>query len=180
MKGFRGSLLLQLFLLVNTALMAQNYQAINGSSYAGSLGPSNNPSSIVHVPYSWDVTLFAFQFKHATNAIKIKNYSWLSKSSNANIQVINGTKKRLAYANQNIRLLNTRIAINPKAAIAFGINIRSYAYLKTSRYIWNDSITSLQAFGAANISNTPLSGKLVAASWAEIYGTYAQTIKDDG
>ena len=31
---------------------SQNYQAVHGSSYAGSLGVTNNPASIVHVPYS--------------------------------------------------------------------------------------------------------------------------------
>ena len=161
-------------------MQAQNYQAINGSSYAGSLSPANNPSSIVHVPYAWDVTLFAIQSKEATNAIKIKNYSLLKKATNAETQFLNGTKKRLAYADQNIHLLNVRISINSKIAVAFGVNIRSYAFLQTSRFTWRDSIKTLRDFGDANISNTPLSGKTIGASWAEVYGTYAQTIKDDG
>ena len=58
---------------------AQNYQAIHGSSYAGSLGPSNNPSSIVHVPYSWDITPIAVQLKQTTNAITVKNFSLLNE-----------------------------------------------------------------------------------------------------
>ncbi|MBC7423753.1 MAG: hypothetical protein H7334_09900, partial [Ferruginibacter sp.] len=45
-------------LLLFNCLAAQNYHAINGSSYAGSLGVGNNPASIVHVPYAWDVTPF--------------------------------------------------------------------------------------------------------------------------
>ncbi|MFI5133814.1 MAG: hypothetical protein ACHQEB_05730, partial [Chitinophagales bacterium] len=180
MRILRKSFLLQGFLLSAIVLQAQNYQAIHGSSYAGSLGPANNPSSIVHVPYSWDVTLFALQLKYATNAIKINNYSLFSNPSNAEVEGVNGIKKRLAYVNQNIRLLNTRIAFSPKVAFAFGINIRTDAFLQTNKYSWNDSIQSLREFGAANISQIPLSGKLVAAGWAEIYGTYAQTIKDDG
>lgn len=180
MKLLRISFLLNGFSLLTIALQAQNYQAIHGSSYAGSLGPANNPSSIVQVPYSWDITLFAFQMKQATNAITITNYSLLSNPSHAKIIAVNGTKKRLAYAEQNLRLLNGRIAISPKSAFAFGINIRSNVFLQTSPYNWNDSINTLRNFGTANISQTPLSANLTAASWAEIYGTYAQTIKNDG
>lgn len=180
MKAFRYYFLLLAVLLLKDPLKAQNYQAIHGSSYAGSLSPANNPASIVHVPYSWDVTVFAFQTKEATNALRIENYSLFGNPSNAEITATNGTKKRLAYANQNLRLLNARIAINPKMAFAFGINIKSYAFIKTSEYTWQDSINTIRKFGAANISNTPLSGNAVGASWAEIYGTYAQTIKDDG
>lgn len=93
MKVSRSLLLLMPFVLMKTVSVAQNYQAINGSSYAGSLGPSFNPSSIVHVPYSWDVTLFAFQFKNATNGIKINNYSWLSKPADADVKVVEGEKE---------------------------------------------------------------------------------------
>lgn len=180
MYVLRNYFLIPVFFLLNFTLQAQNYQAINGSSYAGSLGPANNPSSIVHVPYGWDVTLFAIQSKEATNAIKIKNYSLLKKATNAEIQILNGTKKRLAYSDQNIHLLNARISINSKVAVAFGVNIRSYEFLQTSRYTWRDSIGTLRDFGDANVSNTPLSGKTIGAAWAEVYGTYAQTIKDDG
>ncbi len=41
---------------------AQNYHAMEGSPFAGSLGVANNPASIVNTPYPWDVTLFSFQF----------------------------------------------------------------------------------------------------------------------
>ncbi|HVT83866.1 MAG TPA: hypothetical protein VHD35_01620 [Chitinophagaceae bacterium] len=180
MYVLRNYFLILTFLLLNIILQAQNYQAINGSSYAGSLSPTNNPSSIVHVPYAWDVTLFAVQTKEATNAIKIRNYSLLKKATNAEIQFLNGSKKRLAYADQNIHLLNARISINSKVAVAFGVNIRSYEFLQTTRYTWRDSIGTLRDFGNANFFNTPLSGKTIGASWAEVYGTYAQTIKDDG
>ncbi|MCZ2459527.1 MAG: hypothetical protein LC128_07850 [Chitinophagales bacterium] len=159
---------------------SQNYQAIHGSSYAGSLGPANNPSSIVHVPYDWDVTLFAIQSKEATNAIRLKDYSLFGNTQNAKIEILNGTKKRLAFADQNIRLLNARISLNSKMAVAFGVNLKGYEFLQTSTYTWNDNIHNLRDFGDANMPNKPLSGKITGASWAEIYGTYAQTIKDDG
>lgn len=180
MRAGRIYLPIALVLLLSNTLEAQNYQALHGSSYAGSLSPSNNPASLVYVPYTWDVTLFSLQTKEATNAFKIKNYPLLGNTANAELEFLNGTKKRLAYTDQNIHLLNARIAITPKAAIAFGVNIKGYGYLQTGSYTWSDSIHSLRNFGAANYDNTPLSGKAVAASWAEIYGSYAQTLKDDG
>ena len=60
------------FVLLFNFLTAQNYQAINGSPYAGSLAPGNNPASIVHVPYAWDITPFSVQFKQSTNAFTIE------------------------------------------------------------------------------------------------------------
>ena len=62
-----------LALLLFSSLTAQNYHAINGSSYAGSLAPASNPASIVHVPYAWDISPLSVQLKHSTNAIKINN-----------------------------------------------------------------------------------------------------------
>src|SRR6185503_7220832 len=95
------------FLVLSNFLMGQNYHAINGSSYAGSLGTSANPASIVNAPYAWDITLVAVQEKHSTNAFTIKNYSLLSSPKNAEVSLQNGTKKRFLFANQDVRLLNT-------------------------------------------------------------------------
>jgi hypothetical protein len=161
-------------------LSAQNYQAINGSSYAGSLSPCNNPASIVQVPYTWDITPFAVQVKQATNAFVISNYSVLSRPSNAKFITQIGTLKRFEFTNQNIRLLNTRINLNSKSAIAFGANIRSYVYATTSQANWQDTSRSMYDFMKINASHLPLTGEARGSAWAEIYATYAHTIIDDG
>src|SRR5665647_529196 len=179
MHSLKNYLLIPCVLLFNF-LMAQNYQAINGSSYAGSLGPGNNPASIVHVPYAWDITLFSVQLKQSTNAFKIDKYSLLSSPNNAEISVQNGNKKRFLFANQDIRLLNTRISLNAKAAIAFGANIRNYIYATTSESNWQDTIFSLADLMKINADHLPLSGEFTGSTWAELYATYAQTIIDDG
>ena len=134
--------LLSLFLLSCNFLLAQNYQAINGSSYAGSLAPSSNPAGIVHVPYAWDITPFSVQLKQATNAFKIENYSLLSSPKNIEISGINGTKQRFEFTNQDIRILNARISLNSKVAIAFGANVRNYIYATTSNTKINIGITN--------------------------------------
>ncbi len=167
-------------LLFFNFLSAQNYQAINGSSYAGSLASSNNPASIVHVPYTWDITPFAVQVKQSTNAYTVKNFSLLSSPGNAEILSNNGIKKRFQFANQNIRLLNTRISLNSKAAIAFGANIRNSVYATTSRANFQDTMFSLADFMKINTDYRPLAAEAVGSTWAELYATYAQTIIDDG
>ena len=171
---------LVLFLLFFNSLKGQNYHAINGSSYAGSLGTSANPASIVDAPFAWDVTPLAVQAKQSTNAFTIHNYSLLSQAKNAEISLQNGTKKRFLFANQDIRLLNTRISLNAKAAIAFGANIRNYIYVANSESNWQDTISRLADFMKINTGHVPLSGEFVGSSWAEVYGSYAQTIIDDG
>jgi len=167
-------------LLFFNFLSAQNYQAINGSSYAGSLAPSSNPASIVHVPYAWDITPFSVQVKQTTNAYMVKNLSLLSSPNNAEILPDNGTKKRFQFANQDIRLLNTRISLNSKAAIAFGATIRNYIYATTSRANFQDTMFSMADFMKVNTGHLPLSAEAVGSTWAELYATYAQTIIDDG
>lgn len=168
--------LLPLYNFIN----AQNYQAINGSSYAGSLSTENNPASIVNAPYAWDVTPLAFQVKQSTNAFIIKKYSLLSSSRNADISIRNGIKKRFFFANQSIRLLNSRISLNSNATIAFGANIRNYVYVFNSKSNWQDTVLELAEFMKINTAHLPLSGEFAANAWAELYGTYAQTIIDDG
>src|SRR5664279_2798684 len=172
--------LLFLFLLIFNFCEAQNYQASNGPPYAGSLGTGFNPASIVYSPYAWDITPLAVQVKQSTNAFIIKNYSLLSNVKNAKLSIQNGTKKRYFFANQDIRLLNTRITLNAKASIAFGANIRNYVYALNSKSNWQDSIFSLRDFMKINTGHLPLSGDFEGSAWTEIYGSYAQTIIDDG
>ncbi len=168
------------FLLIINFCEGQNYHATNGSPFAGSLGTSYNPASIVYTPYAWDITPLAAQVKQSTNAFTIKNYSLLSNVKNAEVSIQNGTKKRYFFANQDIRLLNTRISLNAKASIAFGANVRNYVYALNSKSNWQDSIFSLRDFMKINTDHLPLSGEFVGSAWAEVYASYAQTIIDDG
>ena len=167
-------------LLMFNFLPAQNYQAMHGSVYAGSLGVANNPASIVHVQFAWDVTPFSIQAKQSTNAYTINKYSLLSSPSNVTLNPVNGTKKRFVFANQDIHLLNTRIRLNARSAIAFGANIRSYMYASTSENNYQDTAYSLADFFNVNLNNQPLSGKGAGSAWAEGYVSYGRTIIDDG
>jgi hypothetical protein len=178
-KGMRFFLFELLLLISNSLINAQNYQAINGSSYAGSLGVANNPASIVHVPFSWDITPIAFQLKQSTNAFVINNSSLFSPVKNAEVKGVLGDRKRFLMANQDIHLLNTRIRINSQSAIAFGVSIRNYLSAKTSTVNWRDTFSTLRDFIGFNAANSPLAASFRSNGWAEIYGTYARTLIDN-
>lgn len=167
-----------IFIFPGTLLKAQNYQALHGSSFAGGLGVANNPASIVNVPWKWDVTPLAAQVKHTTNAFTVQHFSLFSSSSNANVQIGEGAGERYLMANQDMHLFNTRIRLNGNSAIAFGANLRSMESVKTSGITWMDSIKSVRQFMGANISNSPLETQIRAASWAELYGSYARTLTE--
>jgi hypothetical protein len=158
---------------------AQHYQAIYGSPMAGGLGVSNNPASIVHVPFGWDVTLFALQEQHTTNAFVVEKASYLNPVK-AEVFSVNGNQKRFFLGNQDLHLLNARIRLDSKHAIAFGINLRSAFSMRTSLVNWQDSITSLYSFLDNNKDHLPLSADMRSSSWAEIFGSYAGTLIDNG
>ena len=162
-------------------IAAQNYQAIHGSSYAGSLAVGNNPASIIHVPYAWDITPIAVQLKQSTNAFRIKKYSFLSSPANVEIESTTGTFSRFQFSNEDARILNARFTLNSKLAIAFGANIRNYQYANTSISNWQDTIFNMADYMKVNQDHLPLSAEMRASSWGELYGTVALTIleKDD-
>ncbi len=168
-------LLCAICLLSITPSMSQNYQALHGSAFAGSLGAANNPASIAHMPYKWDFSPFAFQLKHSTNSFKINDASLLSPS-NSLAAGINSNRKHKFLANQDIKLFNTRLRLSQQSAIAFGASVRSYISASTSKVKWQESFANLRNFIDINVTNLPLSAKATGNAWVEFYGTYAQSI----
>ena len=160
--------------------IAQNYQAIQGSSYAGSLGVHDNPATIVNTPFKWDVTLFGAQVKSSTNAFTIHDYSILSSPAKSRYEVNSGEYSRYAKLNANINLFNARIAFGRRKAIAFGVNFKSYSNLSTSNYNYSDTVKNTGDFFKINQDNNNFSGNFLSSSWFEFYGSYAATITDDG
>lgn len=158
---------------------SQNYQALNGSSYVGSLTVHNNPASIVNSPYQWDLALFGVQAKASTNVLQIRNYSLLSKSGNAEYLFKGGNYERKAVFNTNINLLNARIALNKKSAIAFGANIRAYGRVTSGEYNFIDTLHNLSEFLSMNQNNQPIGGDFISSGWIELYGSYGRTLFDN-
>jgi len=161
------------------ALRAQNYHAIQGSSYAGALGLHNNPASIVNTPFKWDVVLMGAQVTSSTNAFSIRDYSLLSSPANSLYHVDKGEYKRKANINLNLNILNARIALNRKSSVAFGVNLRSHTNLKTSQYNFIDTLHNITNFLDINPGLDNLNGKLLSSSWIEGYIGYARTLSDN-
>ncbi len=167
-----------LFLSVFFSAAAQNYHAVQGSSYAGSLGIMNNPSSMLSTPYSWDLTLAGAQFKSSTNIITIHDFSLLSPSKKSSYSINQGDFERKGRTSFNVNLLNGRIALDRRTAIGFGINIRGIGRVRTDPFNFHDSITSVRDFFSVNPTNRPLAGEFIGSSWIEIFGSYARTVWD--
>jgi len=158
--------------------IAQNYHAIEGSPYAGSLGVAANPASILSTPYAWDVTIFSTQAKYSTNAVTLYDFSLLSFGDTIGYRINGGRSKRFAAFDYNIHLLNARIALGKKQAIAFGANLRGYGAVRTDPVTYFDSMRNMNDFFNAN-GNTIYNAHMTSSSWLELSLTYSRTIIDD-
>ena len=177
MKRFR--LLLLALLIKVSVVKAQDYHAIQGSVYAGSLGVHNNPASIVMCPFKWDVTLFGGQLKNRSNLFTIYNYFLFSNPANSLYYFTGGDYKRVSDLSFNLNLLNARFAIGQKSAVALGLNLKSYSNESSSSYNYYDTLKSTGDFFKINNPGNLYSAKITSSSWAEIYAGYARTIIDN-
>ena len=173
-----GSLGLLIGLICTLETTAQDYQAVKGSPFAGSMGVADNPASIVSTPYPWDITVFSVQVKNTTNAISFSNFSYLSHGDTLGYNWTEGNRKRYAAVDFNVHLLNVRLALGKKQAISFGANLRGYTSASTGKFYYNDTIANMNQFLNDNEHNT-FKENLVSSSWLELYGTYSKTIWDD-
>jgi hypothetical protein len=158
---------------------AQNYQALHGSPYSGSLSNDFNPAAILNSPYSWDLTLFGAQVKAITNVLNVSNASLISQPDTLKINYKAGNYTRYVLASADIHLLNARIGLGRRQAIAFGLNIRNYARLAAGPYNYTDTTKTAGGFLGINENNVPLQANLDQASWLEFYGTYSRVFFED-
>lgn len=163
------------FLCMFMIPQAQNYQAIHGSPYAGSLGIYNNPATGVHSHYNWDVTLLSTQIKSSTNAFS--STKPILSLPQASVYLSNGNTSRYEHTNQDVHLLNTRFKINRRSAIAFGLNGRSYVHAKAKDFKFIDTISSFNSFLQLNRPVPSIQGRAIENSWAELYASYSRIIR---
>ena len=163
------------FFCMFIALHGQNYQAIHGSSYAGSLGTYNNPASGIHSPFNWDVTLFSAQSKSSTNAFSSTHP--LIKLPQASVYLSNGDKERHVHANQDVHVLNARLKLNQYKAVAFGLNVRNYVHVRSKNFKFLDTISSFNSFLQFNRPVPSLGGMAINNGWAEAYLSYSQVVR---
>jgi hypothetical protein len=165
-------------LIFPAVCLAQNYHAIEGSPFAGSLGVANNPASILSTPYPWDITVFSTQVKNSTNAVVLHNWSILKAGDTIGYQWKAGNFKRFIAFDFNIHILNARIALGKKQAIAFGANLRGYGAVRTGPANYNDSLQDMNQFFNIN-EGTVYNWSMTTSSWLELFATYSRTLIDD-
>ena len=170
-------LLIWMLILVARTTHAQNYNAIHGSDFSGSLGVYNNPSSILSSPDKWDLTVVGFQFQTISNVIKGPNFPF-SLSPKATFYIANGNFKRYADLTADLHLLNGRIKLNNNNAIAFGLNVRQNTQGKTTSVRYTDSVRGPRSFLLLNEENGIIEFDVAHSAWLELYGTYAKTLWD--
>jgi hypothetical protein len=168
---------LMIGLICSLSGQAQDYHAIEGSPYAGAIGAANNPASIVNASYPWDITVFSLEEKNTTNAIKFTDFSYISKDT-LHYQFANGYMKRYASFNFNVHLLNVRLALGRKQAIAFGANLRGYGSVRTGPVNYNDTLQNMNQFFNAN-QGTTYNANMASSTWVELFATYSKTLVDD-
>lgn len=165
-----------ILLCATLAGTAQNYHAVQGSFYAGSLGIMNNPASMLNTPYKWDLTLLGTQLKSTTNIFTIHKYSLLSNPAKSEYGIDNGEFARRALIGFNTNLFNTRITLARNHAIGFGVNVRGYTRVRSSPYRFIDTIGNTADFLNMNERNQPMEVRAINSTWIEIFGSYARTI----
>jgi len=177
---FIPKILLTLFFLTLCTIRSagQQYQAVHGSNFAGSLGVMNNPASALSSPLPWDITLFGFQLKNRTNFFYLEKYDPTGKNPQLAAWIQNGEYKRKLNTQININLLNTRIRTSNRSAISFGMNIRSASIGASSTYNFVDSILEPNTFLKVNMNNQPLDAFVRSSNWAEAYGSLAWNLAD--
>lgn len=89
-----------------------------------------------------------------------------------------GDYSRFIHTNINVHLLNARLSINRRHAVAFGINLRGYSHVKTGSYNFVDTLSTLRDFLKINENNPVLEGNFNSSTWIELFGTYSRTIWD--
>jgi len=167
------------FVLICTfTVAAQDYQAINGSPFAGAMGVANNPATILSTPYRWDITVFSVQLKNTTNAVTFSDFSYLFHGDTVGYKWKEGFLKRYAAVNYNVHLLNVRLNLGRNQAISFGANLRGYAAARTGLANYADTLQDMNQFFNIN-QGTTYDARLVTSSWLELYGTYSRTLWDD-
>ncbi|HWB28445.1 MAG TPA: hypothetical protein VG738_23395 [Chitinophagaceae bacterium] len=154
---------------------AQNYHALDGSSFSGVNALYNNPASTVNQVYKWDVTVFGFQAAINNNAIVVNNNS-LSIFDSSTIGLTNGLHPRHLQSSIDVNILNMRYRINPKNAVGIGFRLRSYNHLNMTAFAYDDTTSTLQSFLHQNNSVNFLDGDAIHSGWAEVDANYSRVI----
>ncbi|NCI47245.1 hypothetical protein [Sediminibacterium soli] len=161
-----------LFLFSGTTLLSQGYQALHGSGYTGSTAVFNNPASLVHSVYKWELTLLSAQVKTSTNAFYLQN-----TNGSRSLVIGDGYRSRFAHGNADISLFNFMYKTGNNQAFAVNFRLRNYAHARTLPFNYIDSTaTSFNNFLIANRTTPFIEGFATTAGWAEADLSYSRVL----
>lgn len=161
---------------------AQQFQALHGSPFAGSLSSDYNPAAVLDAPYRWDVTLFGVQGKVISNSFKVIHYNLFSNYQNAELKSTNGSFRRYAHASGSVNLLHAQYRINHRSAVSFGINLRSYFHGQASPFNYADTFRNAVDFVNHNRTGNgvpPFRGNGQSSSWLEYNLGYSRILREN-
>lgn len=156
-------------------LRAQGYQALHGSTYAGSTAIFNNPAASVNSVFKWDLTLFSVQAKTSTNSAFIRNNQGARELS-----LLEGRSSKFFHANADLSLFNLLYKPDNNKAFNAGIRARTYAHSKMMPFSYSDTINSLHSFLVTNNTLPFLQGFVTQSGWLEGDLNYSQVLHEDG
>lgn len=172
--------LLLLLVIVHHTVKAQSYHALHGNVYGSGLTVYNNPASIVHQPFPWDLTIFSTQQKAFNNVATVKDYGLLGTAKNSYLEFNRGFYGRRAHYQSDIRLFNLRFNIGRDRAVAVGANLRHYLHVRSSPYFFTDTLQNTsQFFNLNQLASVPIGVSAVQSSWGELFFSYAQTLYEN-
>jgi hypothetical protein len=159
-------------LLPFSQLMAQGYQALHGSPYAGSTAVFNNPAASVNSAYKWDFTFLSVQAKTTSNAAYLQTDSLGAKS----LTMKEGFSSKFIHTNVDVSLFNILYKIDNRKAINFGLRARTYIHSKSAPFRYSDTISSFNSFLGYNNMAPYLEGFGTHTGWLEADLNYSQVL----
>ena len=159
-------------------LKAQNYHALNGSSYSGVTGMYNNPASTVNNVNPWDISLLSIQASNSNTLLTAANFS-IRNDVNSAIYLTNGLQPRYLHNNMDLNLFNFRFNAGKNRAFSFALRGRSYNDISISAFKYQDTINSVNSFLQLNKDIGYFNGYGTSNSWLEGDLNYAQLFSEN-
>jgi hypothetical protein len=162
---------------------AQEFNAVEGSIYGGSVNTYTQPGAGVNMPYRWDVEVVGVNSFWNNNIFSSSPTQWetTGDSIKLNGRFLTGKGKRWGTLQADVHLLNFlfRLPRRQDIVIGAGWNLHGRAYADRLDYIYEDSMKTMSSFLQENAFNTIRQARVVNQQWMEWYVTASAVIFDD-
>jgi hypothetical protein len=152
-------------------LMAQGYQALHGSPYAGSTAVFNNPAASVNSAYKWDFTILSVHSKVSSNSIYLQD-----SLGTRSLTLKEGFSSKFAHGTTDVSLFNILYKIDNRKAINFGLRARTYVHSKSAPFRYTDTISNFNSFLGYNNDAPYLEAFGTHSGWVEADLNYSQVL----